>query len=77
MHMTMIGASHRKGVQQGCPSKEGGPRLIQFEPPRWRPKRTQVRVHLGVQEQHAPKMTPMSHTESILDILYMNGKRIS
>jgi hypothetical protein len=38
MHMTMISASYGKGVHQGCPSKEGGLRLIQFESPMWRPK---------------------------------------
>ena len=32
----------------------------------------QVRVHIGVQEQHAPKMTPKQHTESNLDVLYMH-----
>jgi len=37
----------------------------------------QVRVHLGVQEQHTPKMMPRPHTESILDVLYMDGKIIS
>jgi hypothetical protein len=26
------------GVQQGFPSQEGGPRLIRFESPMWRPK---------------------------------------
>ena len=32
MHMTMFGAWYRGvGVQQGCPSQEGGPRLIRFE----------------------------------------------
>ena len=30
------------GGQQGCPSQEGGPRVIWFESPRWRPKATQV-----------------------------------
>ena len=65
MHTTMIGAWHQeRGVQQGCPSHEGGPRSIRFESPWWRPKETQVRVHLGVQEQPAPKLTPMPHTES-------------
>ena len=39
MHATMIGAWHGEGgVQQGCPSQEGGARLMQFESPRWRPK---------------------------------------
>ena len=68
------------GVLQGhlgCPNQEGGPRLIRFESPRWRPKETQVRVHLGVQEQPTPKSTPRPHTESILDALHMDGKIIS
>ena len=40
MHMTMFGAWDRgEGGQQGCPS-QGGPRLIRFESPRWRPKAT-------------------------------------
>jgi hypothetical protein len=54
-HMTMIGAWHRKGVQQGCPSKEGGSRLIQFDSPSWRPQAIQVRAHLGVQDQNKQK----------------------
>jgi len=37
----------------------------------------QVRVHLGVQEQHVPKMMPRPHMESVLDALYMNEKIIS
>ena len=28
IHMTMNGVCHGKGVQKGCPSKEGGPRII-------------------------------------------------
>jgi hypothetical protein len=65
------------GVQQGFPSQEGDPRLIRFESPRWRPKVIQVRVQFGVQEQCAIKRTPRSHTESILDVLYMVGRTIS
>jgi hypothetical protein len=39
MHMTMIGAWNGvEEVQKGFPSQEGGPRLIRFESPRWRPK---------------------------------------
>ena len=43
-HMTMFGTWYGGvGGQQGCPSQEGGgPRLIRFESPRWRPKATQV-----------------------------------
>jgi hypothetical protein len=37
--MSMRGACiGEDGVQQGFPSQEGGPRLIRFESPRWRPK---------------------------------------
>jgi hypothetical protein len=39
MHGAWIGED---GVQQGFPSQEGGPRLIRFESPRWRPKAIQV-----------------------------------
>jgi hypothetical protein len=39
-----------EGVQQYFPSQEGGLRLIQFESPRWRPKATQIRAQLEVQE---------------------------
>jgi hypothetical protein len=51
--------------------------LIQFESPRWRPKAIQVRVQFEVQEQCAIKRTPRSHTESVLDVLFMVGSRIS
>ena len=37
MHMTMLGDRGR-GDQRGCPNREGGPKLIRFESPRWRPK---------------------------------------
>jgi hypothetical protein len=64
------------GVQQGFPSQEGGPRLIRFESPRWKPKAIQVRAQFRVQEQCAIKRTPMSHTDSVLDVLYMVGSTI-
>jgi hypothetical protein len=48
MHTTMIGAWNGvENVQQGFPSQQGGPRLIWFESPRWRPKAIQVRVQFG------------------------------
>ena len=78
MHMTMFGAWYGGlGGQQGCTSQEGGPRLIRFESPRWRPKATKVRARLGVQEQHVLKTMPRSHTVSVLGVLYMDGKTIS
>ena len=77
MHMSKHGEWREdKGDLQGFSSRVEGPKLIRFESPRWRPKTTQVYVHLGVQEQPAPKMTSRSHTESILDVLYMAGKII-
>jgi hypothetical protein len=37
--MTMLGELHGgQGDQQGHPNREGGPKLIQFESPRWRSK---------------------------------------
>jgi hypothetical protein len=37
--MTMLGELHGgQGDQQGHPNREGGPKLIRFESPRWRPK---------------------------------------
>jgi hypothetical protein len=78
MHTTMIGAwNGLEEVQQRFPSQQGGPRLIQFESPRWRPKAIQGRVQFGVQEQCAIKRTHRSHTESVLNVLYMVGSRIS
>ena len=51
MHMGKYGEWHEdEGDIQGFSSREEGPNLIRFESPRWRPKTTQVRVHLGVQE---------------------------
>jgi hypothetical protein len=70
MHTTMIGAWNGvEEVQQGCPSRRGGTRLIRFEFPRWIPKAIQVCAQFGVQEQCAIRRTPKSHTESVLDIL--------
>jgi hypothetical protein len=78
MHTTMIGAWNGvEEVQQRCTSRRGGTRLIRFESPRWRPKAIQVRVQFRVQEQCAIKQTPRSHTESVLNVLYMIGSTIS
>jgi hypothetical protein len=77
MHTTIIGAWNRvEEVQQGCISRRGGMRLIRFESPRWRPKAIQVRAQFGIQEQCAIKQTHRSHTESVLEVLYMVGSTI-
>src|SRR5438132_6382406 len=41
------------------------------------PSPTRFRLHLGIQEQAAPKLMHRTHTDSVLDVLYMDGKRIS
>jgi hypothetical protein len=74
MHGAWIG---EHGVQQCFPSQEGGRRLIRFESPRWRPKAIQVRAQFRVQEQCTIKRMPRSHTDSVLDVLYMVGSKIS
>ena len=77
MHMTMFGAWYGGvGEQQGCPSQEGGPRLIRFESPRWRPKATKVRVCLGLQDQSSLNWSPRTHLDSIFDDPHMVGKLI-
>jgi len=39
IHMTMLGEAYgEQGDQRGCPKREGGPKLIRFKSPRWRPK---------------------------------------
>lgn len=75
MHTTMLGTWNRdKGDRQEFSNQEGGPRLIRFESPSWRPKPTRVRGRFGLQEQPALKSSPRSHTDSVFDVLYMVGK---
>ena len=77
MHMTVFGAWYGGvGGQQGCPSQEGGPRLIRFESPRWRPKAIQVRVCLGFQDQSVIKLVTRVRPGSIFDDLHVDGKLI-
>ena len=71
MLMSMRGAwIGEEGVQQGFPSQEGGPRLIRFESPRWRPKTIRVRAQFGIQEQHVLKMTP-GHIRSPFQMFFI------
>jgi hypothetical protein len=78
VHTTIIGAwKGVEEVQQGCSSWGGGTRLIRFESPRWRPKAIQVQAQFEVQEQCVIKWTLRSHTESVLDVLYMVRSKIS
>ena len=75
--MTMLGEPYGdQGDQRGCPSQKGGLRLIWFESPRWRPKATQVRVCLGLQNQSALNWSPKTHSDSVFDDPHIVGKLI-
>ena len=45
--------------------------------PKWRPKPIRLHFSFGLQEQPALKQMPMLHTDSDLDVIYMDGKIIS
>ena len=75
--MTMLGEPYGdQGDQRGSPNREGGPKLIRFESLRWRPKATQVRVCLSLQDQFALNWSPMMHPDSVFDDPHVDGKLI-
>jgi hypothetical protein len=57
------------------PWRRGGPARTSGS--RWKPKPVRLHCSFGLQEQPVLKWTPMSHTESDLDVIYMDGKIIS
>ena len=59
MHMTMLGDRGR-GDQRGCPNREGGSKLIQFESPRWRPKSSSSSFRVPEPVCHKTGHTDMS-----------------
>jgi hypothetical protein len=42
--------------------------------PSWSPNPSRAEIQFGFQEQSAPKLSPRSHTNSVLYVLYMDGK---
>jgi hypothetical protein len=42
--------------------------------PSWSPNPSRAEIQFGFEEQSAPKLSPRSHTNSVLNILYMDGK---
>jgi hypothetical protein len=42
--------------------------------PSWSPNPGRAGIQFGFQEQFTPESSPRSHTNSILDVLYMDGK---
>jgi hypothetical protein len=42
--------------------------------PSWSPNPSRAGIQFGFQEQSALKSSPRSHTNSVLDVLYMDGK---
>ena len=73
----ILGDSHEDERDQQASQSRRRPKAHLVGVPKLVAKTTQVRVHLGVQEQPTPKMMPRSHTESVLNVLYMDGKIIS
>jgi hypothetical protein len=61
--------------QQGRGKDLGGPARTSGS--RWKPKPVRLHFSFRLQEQPVLKRTPMSHTESDLDVLYMDGNIIS
>jgi hypothetical protein len=57
------------------PWRGGGPARTSGS--RWKQKPVRLRFSFGLQEQPVLKQTPMSHIESDLDVLSMDGKIIS
>ena len=60
MHITMIGP---EGMSRFSSSPSRGSKQFKFD-------------HLEIQEQPASKTTARSHTEFVLDVHYMDGKKI-
>src|SRR6266542_4404041 len=63
--------------QQGLGKGRGVGGAARTSTSRGSPSPTRLRLHLGIQEQAEPKLMPRTHTDSVLDVLYMDGKRIS
>jgi hypothetical protein len=42
--------------------------------PSWSSNPSRAEIQFRFQEQSAPKLSPRSHTNSVLDVLYMDGK---
>jgi hypothetical protein len=42
--------------------------------PSWSPNPSRAEIQFGFQEPSAPKSSPRSHTNFVLDVLYMDGK---
>jgi hypothetical protein len=42
--------------------------------PSWSPNPSRAGIQFGFQEQSTPKSSPRSHTKSVLDVHYMDGK---
>jgi hypothetical protein len=56
----------KEGLKERC----GGGKEQQS----WSPNPSRAGIQFGFQEQSAPKSSPRSHTNSVLEILYMEGK---
>ena len=75
IHMIMLGEPYGdQGDQRGCPKREGGPKLIRFESPRWRPKSSSSPSR--VLDQSIIKLVTRARPGSVFDDPRMDGKII-
>jgi hypothetical protein len=66
--------NHGEG-KEGLKERRGGAQDQQkAAKPSWNPNPSRDRVQFGFQEQSSPKTSPRSHTDSVWDVLYMDGK---
>jgi hypothetical protein len=59
----------RKGLK-----RDVGKGAAKAAKPSWSPNPSRAEIEFGFQEQSAPKSSPRSHTNSVLDVLYKDGK---
>jgi hypothetical protein len=63
------------GDKEGLKERRGGAKEQQIKvKPSWSPNPSRAENQFGFQEQSAPKLSPRSHTNSVLDVLYVDGK---
>ena len=71
MDTSTLGEWHRDPRDQHrFPNRDGGPKIIRFESPRWRPKSSSS-------SSRSPGAAHTKNDESILGVLYMDGNIIS
>jgi hypothetical protein len=64
-----------RGDKEGLKERRGGTKEQQRRPSQvLSPNPSRAEIQFGFHEQSAPKSSPRSLTNSVLDVLYMDGK---